>query len=217
MSAEELEKQFLGDVKVGFGDRGSFQMTASSSFSSRSEAQDLLATLETRKSLSHPNLLSLVKIETQEEKFWCSASFTVRAIYEFHPKSLKKEISFRRKNRQVFSAVELMRIAIDCVAGFGFLQSKGVRHGEIHPSLVFLASEDGENRAKICERFTGYADRQLNILASLASGADLYLDPLIFEELASNPRPVKIEFPFKFAHQERCLLFWDVSSGGWAA
>lgn len=119
----------------------------------------------------------------------CGSLFTVRLEYEYFPLNLRKEIMQRRQiSKKHFSVLELLRIAMDLISLFSFLQKKSVNHGEVNPTLIFLAEDESSGllRPKVCERLSGCGNKFLNNLQTFTDRKDLYICPFLFNCIVSG-------------------------------
>lgn len=109
--------------------------------------------------------------------------------YEYFPLNLQKEINQRCLiSRKHFSVLELLRVAFDLIDVFAFLQKKMVNHGEVNPTLIFLAEDEitGLLRPKVCERLSGCGNKFLNNLQTYTDRKELYICPLLFKNIVKG-------------------------------
>ena len=220
MNPRELERYFLGEFRVEEEPvSGDQLMIISSTLSSKAEADSLQANLLQRQKVKHPHLIDLRKVDRDEKRSWCSTTYQLRAAYEYFPSNLKKELMARRKKQMTFSSIELLRVVFDAIDSLAFLQGNDIKHGEVNPSLLFLYRDrfDEIQRVKICERFTGHTDKQLNHLHAMTGNLDLYLDPQTFESVAQGSKRASPQNPYKFANKKRRFLARAGRAGAGAA
>lgn len=200
MNPRDLEKLYFGEFRVEEeSSSGDQLMVISSTLSSKAELEALAANLAERRKIKHDHLVDLKRVERDEKRSWCSTNYSMKAFYEYFPNNLKKEFLLRRKKRASFSSLEILRLAFDGVDVLSFLQENDIKHGEVNPNVIFLFRDrfDDINRLKICERFTGHNDKQMNYIHAISSNMDLYLEPQIFEALSKNARKVPVTSPYK--------------------
>lgn len=109
--------------------------------------------------------------------------------YEYFFNNVQKEIELRRANNQGhFSVSQMCRLIFDLIDLFGFLESNGINHGEINPTLIFLASDSSSGllRPKVCERLNGCGDKFVNSMQGVQQKSELYLCPQLFEVIMSG-------------------------------
>lgn len=119
----------------------------------------------------------------------CGSSFSVILEYEYFQINARKEIDRRNQSQDCyFSAWELSRIIFDLVDLFSFLQSNNINHGEINPTLIFLAEDldSGVLRPKVCERLSGCGDKFINSLQGYTDKKELYVCPLLFSVIVAG-------------------------------
>ena len=93
-----------------------------------------------RERLSHLNVLKVFKFETKEEKQLCSNFYKMSQGMEYFGRELSYEIEERRKRGFYFTEKEVEGFIRNMINGLGYLQEKGVSHGNVRTTTIF-----GEN------------------------------------------------------------------------
>ena len=179
----------MGDFKVDKTEDGLLMVIQRQS-TNRSDQERDIGNLKKRILIKHPHLLHLKYHKAEEKSTWCSKHYFIIAAYEYYERNLQKEILKRRRVRQFFSPLELLRMIYDSIDVLAFLQNNKISHGEINPTLMYLYEDEieGYDRVKICERLSGSADSKINNLNALNNNIDIYLDPSKFESTSKAKR-----------------------------
>ena len=115
--------------------------------------------------------------------------YAIKLEYEYFYRNVRKEIDNRNNSGYGhFSVHQMCRILFDLIDLFAFLESNGINHGEINPTLIFLVidSESGLLRPKVCERLSGCGDKFINSLQGVRQKTDIYLGPQLFENIMAG-------------------------------
>ena len=113
----------------------------------------------------------------------------IKLEYEYFYDNLRKEIDLRKnKTGSHFSVWQMCRIVFDLIDLFGFLETNGINHGEINPTLIFLVRDVSTElfRPKVCERLSGCGDKFINSMQGVQEKSELYLCPQLFEVIMSG-------------------------------
>ena len=148
--------------------------------SSEEEHRITLGLTKERFSLSHPNILKMLAIESNEELF------VTQAYFEY-PNSDINEYKEQLKN-----PYEFLRFIYDILSAMAYLEKARTIHGNIRPEFIYYNNED--KRYVLVDRLgdiNGPIDTQRD---NIESRNRLYMDPLTFSDLikgktnvASNP------------------------------
>ena len=114
----------------------------------------------------------------------CGSVYEIKLEYEYFYSNVQKEIQDRRSRQEGhFSVNQMCRLIFDLIDLFGFLESNGINHGEINPTLIFLASDSSSGllRPKVCERLNGCGDKFVNSMQGVQQKSELYLWPQLLE------------------------------------
>lgn len=191
----DYEQLFYGDYAIinHDGTEGYLRLI-SRSVTNNKEKQLILRTLEARKKLIHPKLISLKFFTTEHMSSLKSNCFFIRSGYEYYKNNLFIEIKRRAMKLSYFTPLQLLRLLFDMISVLAFLQKNEICHGELHPVLISLIydAQRGVYRAKLCERLTGSDDSVFNNMATFKDRHKLFLDPDLFKFIM-NPETHKIQ------------------------
>ena len=186
------ENYYLGDFTIAENKQeGGLLMVICRQSTNKKENEADVQSLNKRRMIKHPHLLQLKEVKTDTKSSLCSTMYFVRATYEYYGDNLRKEIARRRRNKEYYSAIELLRLLYDTIDVLAFLEAHQISHGELNPALIFLFDDDVEGlpRAKVCERLSASADSQVNNLNALNHNMELYMDQELFESLSKTQKP----------------------------
>ena len=119
----------------------------------------------------------------------CGSLSVITLEYEYFFNNLRKEIDYRAaESISHLSVLEMMRLVVDLVDLFCFLQGEAINHGEINPTLIFLAEdqETGLLRPKVCERLSGCGNKFVNSFQGFAQKKELYVCPSLFHLIVAG-------------------------------
>ena len=191
MKLRELEKYYLGDFTTEEDEvSGGELFRLRTMLSSQEEQELMIQNLETRQMIKHENLIELLSLNKETKSSWCSKTHFVLSAYEYFPLNMKKEVARRKRQGHFFTSIELLRLIYDAIDVLAFLQSNGIRHGDVNPTLLFLKNDRILNllRIKLCEKMNGPTEKRVNIFNAISANMELYTDPDSFEEVSKNRR-----------------------------
>jgi serine/threonine protein kinase len=108
--------------------------------------------LESRVSIKHPNIASLLDFSYTSITDWCSAYYIIKIYYESFPHSISKELQTRISLQKPFVDEELFLFIYEQVDILAQLQSRNICHGDLRPDAIFLTNQNGVVLTKLTDR-----------------------------------------------------------------
>ena len=138
--------------------------------------------LKHRTKISHPSIVRLIAYTSKAEDNLCASFYKILLILDYLEQDFDREINSRKTNSEFYTEEKLWYFLESALSALLCLQSKGVAHGDLKPSNIFI-TKNGEYKI---------AEQSLlgNVMPSYAlrlSGFDdvrAYLSPALVQNLA---------------------------------
>ena len=143
-----------------------------------------------RLELKHQNILRMIEVLHNEP------CLVVETYFEYPPERSASAAKLR------WSPKKILRFLHDCLQGLCFLEGNRMVHGNIRPEFIHFNSK--KNRFVILDRLNEPFTPIESQMKSLKSGKNVYLPPLIFQELSQNNSKPKHN-PFKIEVYCLCM------------
>ena len=139
--------------------------------------------------------INIINIYGIEIKYLDKYNIVMYVLMEDAISDWEKELLNRSQNKQYYDEKELIKILKDLVKTFEILQRKGISHRDVKPQNIlhfksgeYKISDFGE--AKNIKK--NFFDKQSyiyedNTMKQTLRGTELYMSPILFEALRSNP------------------------------
>ena len=135
-----------------------------------------------RANLYHPNILTFINMETEDQ-------FLIVKMYFEYP----NEDLFEQKKR-LKEPLELLKLISDVVSAMAFLERKRTVHGNIKPEFIYYKSD--EDKYVLVDRLGDMNPPHQAQLNNIKYQQPLYMDPGVFESLVNGKTQLKNN-PFK--------------------
>lgn len=178
---------FLGEYFIYTSDHDDSKIICIEKLFNEKEA--LMREVEAKKKKilnKHDYLINILDWSVEVQLNWCSTFYLLRVFYEFPGRNLKKEILSRKELQSTlsgFSMIELTHFLYSQVLVNKFLQEKGVYHGDISPSSIFVSTK-GE--FKLAWRVNEVSSPERVQIDKSIKGDPLYLAPTVFETVKNR-------------------------------
>jgi len=105
----------------------------------KEEFEAELASLNSRVPIRHPNLINVMRVDSQTKSGYCSTHYKISLFIEYVEQNLEAELKNRISSQRQFNENEILTIADDLLTVLSDFQVKGISHGDVRPLNIFNA------------------------------------------------------------------------------
>lgn len=91
-----------------------------------------------RRKVSHPNLVRLIAYTAKAEQNLCAAFYKIVLILDYFEQDFDRDLLMRETSGEYYTEEELWYIIESVLSGLDCLHKKGVAHGDLKPSNIFV-------------------------------------------------------------------------------
>lgn len=185
---KKLNDPRFGEISVLRNPNNDVVLVKEKMASSKSEASEDIAYLNSRLQLNGNHLMKFVDYSGSINKELCSTTYITRSFYEFPRSDLFKEQYDRNKLSQEFSASDVAHIAYQMLTVFNRLHSQDLVHGDIRPQLI--GYDKAQNYYDLLDRLYDMSPIEKCQSNNIVTNKDLYLSPDLYRKLRGKDKKI---------------------------